>query len=150
MPYRLLERLTPRAFPRTRLLTAAVVWTCVGAFLCAKGVWLSIESSMMPGLAAVTAGLCFGLLKSMLVFDRVAGKIIGHIGRKPSPSCLGGLFSVRNWALILVMAVFGRAIGGLPIHAALKTGLYVMVGSGLGYSSRLLWRAWRNSPAGAP
>jgi hypothetical protein len=56
---------------------------------------------------------------------------------------------VRNWALILVMAVFGRTLGALPVHAAIKTGIYVMVGSGLGYSSRLLWSAWKNSPAGA-
>ena len=143
------DRITPRVFPRTRLLTAALVWTCVGAFLCAKGVWLSLDGSIMPVAAVIAVGLCLGVLKSRLVFDRVAGKIIGHIGRKPRPSCLGGLFSVRNWMLILIMVVFGRTLGALPMHAALKSGIYVMVGSGLGYSSRLLWKAWRNSPAGA-
>lgn len=144
---RFLDRLTPRVFPRTRLLTAALVWTSVGAFLCAKGIWLSMDAPKMPVAAATVAGLCLGVLKSWLVFDRVAGKIIGHIGRKQRPSCLGGLFSVRNWALILIMAVFGRILGALPIHAALKTVIYVLVGSGLGYSSRLLWAAWKNSPA---
>ena len=149
MPPHLLDRLTPRAYPRTRLLTAATVWTCVGAFLCLKGVYLSLNTPLAPVLAALVTGLCLGMLKSRIIFDRVAGKIVGHIGKKPRRACLGGLFSVRNWALILVMAVFGRTLGALPVHAAIKTGIYVMVGSGLGYSSRLLWSAWKSSPAGA-
>ena len=111
--------------------------------------YLSADVSRTLVLTAILAGLCLGVIKSRVVFDRVAGKIIEHIGSRPSRACLGGLFSVRNWALILVMAVFGRTLGALPMHPGLKTGLYVMVGSGLGYSSRLLWKAWRNSPAGA-
>ena len=142
----ILERLTPRAHPRTRLLTAAVVWSAVGCFLMAKGFWLSRD---VPALAIVAAGLgggCLGMIKSRLIFDRVAGKIISHIANKPRRACLGGLFSVRNWALILVMALFGRTLGALPLDSALKTGLYVMVGSGLACSSRLLWNAWKKSP----
>ncbi len=149
MPPHFLDRLTPRVYPRTRLFSAAIVWTCVGTFLSLKGVYLSSDASRTVVLATILAGLCLGVVKSRIVFDRVAGKIIAHIGSRPSRACLGGLFSVRNWALILVMAVFGRALGALPMHPGLKTGLYVMVGSGLGYSSRLLWKAWRNSPAGA-
>ena len=149
MPPHFLDRLTPRAYPRTRLFTAAIVWSGVGAFLCVKGVYLARSASLPIVLAAILAGACLGMLKSRLIFDRVAGKIIGHIGAKPSRACLGGLFSLRNWALILVMAAFGRTLGALPMYAALKTGIYVMVGSGLGYSSRLLWAAWKNSPAGA-
>ena len=143
-----LNRLTPRAYPRTRLISAAIVWNCVGAFLCLKGVYLSFDKPIETITTAFLVGLCLGLVKSRIVFDRVAEKIIDHIGSRPSRACLGGLFSVRNWALILVMAFFGKALGALPMHSGLKTGLYVMVGSGLGYSSRLLWRAWRNSPAG--
>ena len=87
------------------------------------------------------------MLKSRLVLDRVAVRIILHIVAKPSRACLGGLFSVRNWVLIAVMIVFGRTLGALPIDASIKTGFYVMVGSGLAYSSRLLWTAWKNSSA---
>ena len=148
MPQHFLDRLTPRAYPRTRLFSAAIVWDCVGAFLCIKGMYLSFGRPVEIIMTALLVGLCLGIVKSRIVFDRVAEKIIKHIGSRPSQSCLGGLFSVRNWALIFVMAFFGKALGALPIHSALKTGLYVMVGSGLGFSSRLLWRAWRNSPAG--
>ncbi len=141
-----LDRLTPRAYPRTRLLTAAVVWSAVGFFLAGKGIWLSGDAPWTQIIIAILAGLGLGLVKSRFIFDKVAKKIIAHIGRKPSRTCLGGLFSVRNWVLIVVMALFGRTLGALPLDSALKTGIYVMVGSGLGYSSRLLWNAWKKSP----
>lgn len=143
---RFLDRLTPRAYPHTRLLTAALVWSGVGVFLTSKGIWLARQASLTLVTGAILMGLGLGLVKSRFIFDPVAQKIIAHIGRKPSRACLGGLFSARNWALIVVMALFGRTLGALPLDSALKTGIYVMVGSGLGYSSRLLWNAWKKSP----
>lgn len=141
-----LDRFTPRAYPRTRLLTAAIVWSTVGFSLAIKGGYLFRGGSLTYGLAVILAGLMLGVAKGRFILDRVAGKIILHIGSKPSKACLGGLFSVRNWMLIAVMIIFGRTLRALPIEAGIKTGLYVMVGSGLAYSSRLLWRAWRTSP----
>jgi hypothetical protein len=140
----MLDRFTPRAYPQTRLLTAAIVWSAVGLFLSMKGVYLFREGSWGIVLAVVVGGMVLGMLKSRLILDRVAGRIILHIGAKPSRACLGGLFSVRNWVLIAVMIVFGRTLSALPLNAAIKTGLYVMVGSGLAYSSRLMWSAWKN------
>lgn len=146
MPPHFLERLTPRAYPRTRLLTAALVWSAVGLYLALKGVSLFRAGSWEIALAVIAAGAIMGMFKSRLILDRVAGRIVLHIGAKPSRACLGGLFSVRNWALIAVMIVFGRLQGALPVDAAVKTGLYVMVGSGLAFSSRVLWSAWKHSP----
>ncbi|SFJ12896.1 hypothetical protein SAMN04488082_101394 [Desulfomicrobium apsheronum] len=146
----MLERITPRAYPRTRQLTAALVWSGVGFFLSAKGIYLFQEDSWGMLLAVIVAGAILGMFKSRLILDRVADRIILHIGAKPSRTCLGGLFSVRNWLLIAVMIIFGRTLSVLPIEAGIKTGLYVMVGSGLAYSSRLLWRAWKNSAAETP
>lgn len=147
MPPHFLDRFTPRAYPRTRLLTAAIVWSAVGFFLIMKGIFIFREGFWGIFLVVIVVGGILGVIKSKLVLDRVAGRIILHIGAKPSRACLGGLFSVRNWLLIAVMIVFGRTLGALPLDAAIKTGLYVMVGSGLAYSSRLLWNAWKNSPA---
>lgn len=93
----------------------------------------------------IFAGLILGLLKSILIFDKVATKIVMHIGNKPTRACLGGLFSFKNWGLIIVMSAIGRAIVTLPLNASLKTGIYVMVGSGLAFSSRLMWKAWNRS-----
>ena len=150
MPHHFLDRLTPRAYPRTRLLTAAIVWSAVGMFLSVKGVYLSREGHLAFVVAVILAGVVLGMVKGRFILDRVAGKIILHIGSKPSRACLGGLFSIRNWMLIAVMIIFGRTLSFLPMDAGIKTGLYVMVGSGLAYSSRLLWRAWKTSPAEAP
>ena len=148
MLLKLTDQLTPRVTSQTRLLSAAILWTAIGFFLVAKGVWASHLDTWHTSVLSLAFGLAFGLLKSRIVFDRVACKIIAHIGSKPQRACLGGLFSLRNWVLIFVMAIFGKTIGALPINAGLKSAIYVMVGSGLGYSSRLLWRAWRKSPAG--
>lgn len=141
-----LDRFTPRAYPRTRLLTAALMWSAVGIFLALKGIYLFREGSWGIVLAVIAAGVVLGMFKSRLILDRVADRIVLHIGTKPSRACLGGLFSVRNWTLITVMIVFGRTLGVLPLDAVVKTVLYVMVGSGLSYSSRLIWSAWKNSP----
>lgn len=141
LPY-FLDRLTPRAYPRTRLLSAALVWSLVGVFLTGKGIWMSHQSSWTLLLISILTGLNLGFVKSQCVFDKVAAKVVAHIGDKPARACLGGLFSFKNWALILVMVAFGRIIGALPVNPLLKTGIYVMVGSGLAFSSRLMWSAW--------
>lgn len=143
-----LNQMTPRTKPQTRLFSAAFVWMFVGIFLIIKGICISYGEPLLTTIIAVISGLTLGLVKSRIVLDRMARKIIAHIGMRPSPSCLGGLFSMRNWALILIMAFFGKTFGALSVHAGFKTGLYVMVGSGLCYSSRLIWKAWRNSPEG--
>ena len=140
---------TPRASYELRILGAALIWTFIGFFLLIKGLFIFLsESSILTKLFIFALGLVIGLFKSRLIFDPAAKKIIKHIESKPQRACFGGLFSVRNWALILVMALFGKAIGALPMNAALKSAIYVMVGSGLCYSSRLLWQAWRESPPG--
>lgn len=139
---KILDRLTPRVYPHTRLLTAALVWSAVGSLLTAKGLWISRHEPTHLLLAAIAVGSGMGLVKSRLVFDKVARKIVLNIDKKPRPVCLGGLFSVRNWALILVMSFFGRTLSALSMNTSLKAGIYVMVGSGLAFSSRLMWKAW--------
>ncbi len=146
MPTHFLDRFTPRAYPRTRIFTAAIAWSTVGVFLVVKGWYFFREGSREGLLAALAAGAMLGMLKSRFVLDRVARNIIQRIGAKPARACLGGLFSVRNWLLIAIMVVFGRTLAALPLNAGVKTGLYVMVGIGLVCSSRLLWNAWKNSP----
>jgi hypothetical protein len=144
MPPHILDRFTPRAYPRTRLLTAAGVWSTVGFFLVVKGVYL-FQGGIGAVVLALAVGMILGLFKSRYVLDSVAQKIIVHIGARPARACLGGLFSLRNWVLIAVMIVFGRTLGALPVDPAIKTGLYVMVGTALASSSRLMWRAWKTS-----
>ena len=117
-------------------------------FLIFKGVYIYRESTAGTFFVVVATGTVTGMIKSRFILDKIAQRNILRIRSKPAFACLGGLFSFRNWSLILVMAAFGKIMGALPLNTGLKTGIYVMVGSALGYSSRLLWKAWRNLPAG--
>lgn len=141
-----LDRLTPRALPRTRLFTAACIWGAVGICLLSRGLLLLPQA---PGLTTATGiilgGMLIGGLKSWLVFDKAAASIVTHIRRKPTPACLGGLFSFRNWGLIACMMVLGGIVKRLPISDVIKSTVYILVGTGLIYSSRILWQAWRKS-----
>lgn len=139
------DKLTPRAYPKTRLLTAAHVWSGVGIFLMSKGIYLSYDETSHYLVTAICTGLFLGIFKSHYIFDRVADKIITHIRRRPSRTCLGGLFSIKNWALIATMMIFGRILGTSNLGAPYKTTIYVMVGSGLTFSSRRLWGAWKKT-----
>lgn len=91
-------------------------------------------------------GLSLGIIKSRLIFDKVAGKVITRIRLKDRPSCLGGLFSLRNWLLILCMMILGKIMGTLAVPIEVKSVMYMLVGSGLCYSSRLMWTAWKKTP----
>jgi hypothetical protein len=144
MPSRFLDRITPRASSRTRLLTAALAWTSVGLFLICKGVWISREAPVAQ-LSGSLAGIGLGVIKAWLILDRVAKKIVSRIGLKPHNACLGGLFSFRNWILILLMIVLGRIVGESHLSGTLTTCIYVMLGSGLAFSSRLMWSAWKKT-----
>lgn len=64
-----LDRLTPRA-PHTRLLTAAHVWSGLGIFLAAKGLYLDREASLPIIALTAAVGLGLGLLKAVLSLTR--------------------------------------------------------------------------------
>lgn len=138
---------TPRAASRTRIMTAACFWSAVGLLLLSKG-GLLLRLQPWPTIAGtVLAALGLGIAKSRLIFDRTARAVVAHIRRKPEPACLGGLFSVRNWGLIVAMMVLGRLIGAAPLPLEVRAGIFLLVGCGLLTSSRILWRAWRATPA---
>lgn len=147
MPPSFIDLLTPRVLPRTRLLTAAQLWLVLGVFLAGKGIYLSREAALASIVGMIILGLGLGAIKSRYIFDRMAEKIIAHIRNKPAPSCLGGLFSLRNWGLILVMMAFGHLVGTSSLATLTKTAIYVTVGSGLAFSSRRLWSAWKQTAA---
>lgn len=87
-----LDRLTPRTSPRTQLFTAACFWSAVGFLLIVRGVVLLCQESWLTGAGVGLGGLVLGLVKSRMVIDNVAGKIIARIQSRAVPTCLGGLF----------------------------------------------------------
>ncbi|MEJ5242160.1 MAG: hypothetical protein WHT64_01205 [Desulfomicrobiaceae bacterium] len=107
-----------------------------------------LHAQPWPAITGTTiAGAGLGLAKSRVIFDRTARAVVAHIRRKPEPACLGGLFSLRNWALIVAMMVLGRLLSASPLPLEVRAGIFLTVGCGLLTSSRIMWRAWRATPA---
>lgn len=143
------ERWKPRAAGRTQLLLAALLWSCVGtALLLAGARWDLQAAGVRNGSLLIAFAGAAGLLKGRFVLDRAAGRIADRIAARGDGRCVGGFLSVRSWLLVALMSGAGRFLrGGLLPQVVVGT-LYVAIGCGLIFSSRIAWQRWR--AAGAP
>ncbi|OIP48576.1 MAG: hypothetical protein AUK28_04850 [Desulfobacterales bacterium CG2_30_60_27] len=132
-------KLKPGASRKTHLLLAAFIWAAVGLMLLDRGSGWLLEAN---GAVWLAPALLAGTAKSFLLLDRVAGKNIVRIQRFADNSCLGGVYSLRSWGLVLAMIVLGRLLRSVGLPLALVGGLYVAIGWALFFSSRRIWRAW--------
>ena len=139
MLVRIAQRWKPGASPTTHLLVAALLWSFIGGYLLVRGGLLYNHQLFWPVLAV----LVLGGLKSRFLLDRSARKNIIRILAMKENSCLGAVYSLKMWGLVLVMMLAGRGSRelGLPTHWVAL--LYLMVGCALFLSSRLYWRQWR-------
>lgn len=123
----------------THLFMAALFWTALGTLLVLRGFWqLQAAGHILYAIPA----LFFGALKSHFVLDKAAKKNIDRILAFDDGTCLGAVFSVRTWLLILVMSgsgIFLRHIG--LSHSALGF-ILMVIGPALILSSRQAWKAW--------
>jgi len=129
------ENLKPRASSRFQLLLAGAMWSVVGAGLLAFGTILIRGASSTPSAQLLLLG---GVL------DRTARKITVRIAERGEGRCAGSFLSFRSWALVAVMILAGRFLRGGGLPAAAVGILYAAVGTGLLFSSRVAWKAWRN------
>ena len=135
-----LKRFTPGVDKRVHLLLSALLWTAVGLWLLLRGgLWLQLADSLWLFIPA----LLLGSVKSLLILDRTAKKGIQRILRFNGTACVGAVYSVRTWLLVLAMMAMGYLLrqSGLP-KAVLGT-LYVTIGWALVLSSRHAWRERR-------
>ena len=135
-----LKRFTPGVDKRVHLLLSALLWTAVGLWLLLRGgLWLQSADSLWLFIPA----LLLGSVKSLLILDRTAKKGIQRILRFNGTACVGAVYSVRTWLLVLAMMAMGYLLrqSGLP-KAVLGT-LYVTIGWALVLSSRHAWRERR-------
>jgi len=139
------ENLKPRASSRFQLLLAGAMWSVVGAGLLTFGtIWIRSGSSPPRALLLLLAGVGLGVLKSRLLLDKTARKITVRIAERGEGRCAGSFLSFRSWALVAVMILAGRFLRGGALPAAAIGILYAAVGTGLLFSSRVAWQAWRN------
>ncbi len=116
-------------------------------FLLVRGIIL-LKSG--DGLWLIGAGALLGLIKSFVVLDRSARRVIVRIGQFADHTCIGAVYSWKTWLLVLAMVAFGIVIRQVAGGWILSIGtVCVAIGSGLIYSSRLAWRALWQGHTGA-
>ncbi len=134
-----LERLKPSAPARVHMILAGLLWSVVGTLLASFGaVW--VWSSRLPHAvlwSIVAIGI--GLIKSWLVLDRAAGRIVQRIEDRGDGRCVGGFLSVGTWLLIVLMAGSGRALRAWVLPPGIAGLLYLGIGIALAASSRVIW-----------
>lgn len=88
-----------------------------------------------------------GTLKSFLLLDTTAQKGVLRILELADGTCLGAVYSIRTWLLILAMIGGGTLLRRSGLPSELLGGLYAAIGWALLFSSRHAWLAWRHFPA---
>ena len=137
-----LEARKPVAAVRVHILLATLMWTIVGLFLFVRGAcnMMSLPEAVHPWWLIVATFI--GVLKGRLIFDKTAIRVISRILSREGDRCLGGFLSLKSWGMILFMVFLGMSLRVSPLPGILVWGVYVAVGAGLFFSSRLFWKKW--------
>lgn len=138
------ESLKPAAAVPTQLMLAWLMWMTVGSALVGFGAWWLWETTPVAAPWVAAGALAVGAVKSRLVLDRAARRVVDRIWARGDGRCLGGFLSLRTWGLVVLMMVAGRLLRGSLAHGIVGP-LYIAVGTALSLSSRISWRAWRKS-----
>jgi len=101
---------------------------------------MSLPETVNPWWLIVAA--IIGVLKGRLIFDKTAERVISRILSREGDRCLGGFLSFKSWGMILFMVLLGMSLRVSPLPGVLVWGVYVAVGAGLFFSSRLFWKKW--------
>jgi lysylphosphatidylglycerol synthetase-like protein (DUF2156 family) len=137
----MLKRLKPGASVSTHLLLASTLWTVVGIGLLFRGVgWLLAVDNI--ALILLACGL--GTLKSLFILDKSARKSINRIKSLADGSCLGGVYSIKTWTLVVCMIFLGYFLRHQSVSHEILGVIYVGIGWALLLSSRIGWTAWLN------
>ena len=134
----MLTRFKPGASISMHLFTGGLIWSVVGIFLMSNG-YLLIHLADRGWFAVLAVGL--GTLKAVLLLDRVARKNISRILDFSDNTCIGSVYSYKSWGLVVMMIVLGRFLRASVLPGEYVGVLYLGVGWGLFFSSRLMWQA---------
>ncbi len=137
---KILFRLKPGASRKTHLFMAAILWTTVGLVLITRG---TIFLGAAEGAIYFFAAIFFGTLKSLFILDKSAKKSIDRILLLADGSCLGAVYSIKTWILVVAMMSLGFILRNSGLSATILGTLYVTIGWSLLFSSRSAWIIWR-------
>ena len=138
------ENHKPRAAVSTHLMLAWMMWVAVGCALIGFGAWWlwAAAPDVAPWIAA--GAVAVGVVKSRLLLDRAAQRVVDRLCARGDGRCLGGFLSLHTWGRVVLMMIAGRLLRGTVAHGIVGP-LYIAVGTALCLSSRFSWQAWRES-----
>ncbi len=133
-----LNRLKPGANRGVHLFAAPLLWTGVGSMLMVRG-WGWVG----PGRHwYVLLALVLGTIKSLAILDRSARRGIERMVHLRDGTCLGAVYSWKTWLLVALMIGSGILLRTFYTPGVAIGVLYLAVGWGLLFSSRLGWLRW--------
>lgn len=138
-----LETCKPSASSRVQLWLAAAMWSFVGTGLFSVGGYWLLTPAEVKGWIIMLVAVGLGTGKSLLVLDRTADRNVDRIKLRGEGRCVGGFLSPRIWILVLGMMLLGRLLRTIGLPRPLLGLIYAAVGTGLLFSSRIIWRAWK-------
>ncbi|MGW8194195.1 MAG: hypothetical protein ACWGOX_08020 [Desulforhopalus sp.] len=135
------SRFKPGVTRGTLLLMSACLWTAIGLLLLVKG---ALRYGQLPHgqPLLIVAAFVVGSLKSYLILDRAAKKAIARILSFEDGTCLGAVYSVKTWILVLCMMTVGVILRNSSVPDNILCFVYFTIGWALLMSSRLAWRTW--------
>ena len=139
-----LETYKPVASSRMQLWLAAAMLSGAGLGVLSVGTYWLLRNTEAKGVILMGVAACLGLGKSFLILDRTAHLTTSRIKQRGEGRCLGGFFSPRLWMLVVAMMLLGRLLRTVGLPPPILGLTYTAVGLGLLFSSRILWRAWKN------
>lgn len=135
------RKFKPGVSLRTHHIVAASIWSGVGLMLLVRGGSYLFEagSQWVLVLAVVV-----GTFKSLFILDKSARKNLKRLSIKKDGACLGGVYSINMWLMILAMMIMGKLLRNSGLPDVFIGGLYAAIGWALFFSSRLLWEYVKN------
>lgn len=134
-----LVKYKPGVNKKIHLLLAAAIWPLVGITLFQRGLNWIVDSGYNW---LIPVSFVVGTMKSFLIFDRTAKKGIDRILRFGDNTCIGAVYSVKTWVMVLGMMSLGFVLRSLSISPHILGTFYVAIGWGLFLSSRYAWQSW--------
>ncbi|PHR30645.1 MAG: hypothetical protein COA36_01155 [Desulfotalea sp.] len=138
-----IDRLKPAARTKTILLLSAGLWTLIGCMLISKGLYRLSPLPEYKLLIIVSAAVA-AIFKSKFILDRAAVKGINRIRTFKDGTCLGAVYSVKTWLMVLCMIGMGVILRSSSLPMTLLSFIYLTIGLALVASSRHGWKAWFN------
>ncbi len=140
---RTLKKFKPSAKRRTIVLLSAMLWSVIGVVIIVRGGCRLGQTGVAFPYILILAPLT-GILKSYFILDKSARRSTERILRFEDGRCLGAVYSVRTWCLVLCMMAFGIVLRKSSLPVSVLSFFFIAIGSALVFSSRLAWLEWIN------